>query len=401
MLTLKPHKTKIMTNKVFIALSWIALMTFANLIESSYSVGAVEDADIQTDPNFIRVNEDTIAAEKLSTMKKSVKHSKEQLANLQNWLIQEGSTFHEGIYTEIHKSGQILLKSTKKIFKGENIHVSPLSNTFNLKMAAESEKGKDMTSFKISLHSPPKTYLSTILLSEEKKGQDSQWYPYFSTLSTEDLFSRLPLNYNKDELSLLKGCSMELMIKQKLEGLKDDYKEVCKAIPGFEQEHSFEDFKKWRAVISRNKLTVIQDEANSMLVSPFTNLIQHRINNNISWEYNDTIKELTFYANQDIPADREISMSFGRLCNSRLLLNYGLVQYENEAHTQVTMDVDKYYFQDRKFFKEKLEFFETRPILNARNFTFRFNSRLQDVNMIFAMGYLRFMSVDNKADMHT
>lgn len=62
-------------------------------------------------------------------------------------------------------------------------------------------------------------------------------------------------------------------------------------------------------------------------------MLNHQTDNNVEWTWSDSQNGFIMVANRDIPRGSEICGSYGKKCNSSLLLSYGFTVAENDSNT--------------------------------------------------------------------
>ena len=113
--------------------------------------------------------------------------------------------------------------------------------------AFESDIGNHIIRNNLKLRSPKHSAIAVLFLIEDEKGTDSFWFPYIQSLPPK--LDSLPISFDKNTLSLLKGSSFLQTIMKKKSYLEEDYTTLKNNIKDFDR-FSFEKFKYFRFMIS-------------------------------------------------------------------------------------------------------------------------------------------------------
>jgi hypothetical protein len=81
------------------------------------------------------------------------------------------------------------------------------------------------------------TYLACFLVQERRKGAESYWYPYISTLPQQ--FKNVPIFFDDDEMKWLRGSMNIEKIAERKETLRIEYNNLRRFIPSFSEVRVF------------------------------------------------------------------------------------------------------------------------------------------------------------------
>jgi histone-lysine N-methyltransferase SETD3 len=90
-------------------------------------------------------------------------------------------------------------------------------------MAEESPIGTKMMyhNLKSKLLSPKHGFLTTYILQEKKKGEDSEFFPFIDILPKS--FENFPIFFTPEEKEWLKGSPFLDQVEEKIEDIKTDF----------------------------------------------------------------------------------------------------------------------------------------------------------------------------------
>lgn len=142
--------------------------------------------------------------------------------NLEKWLKDGGSKYDKlkiRFYTPIYRG----VHAANRIKAGEEILFVPKDQIITLEMAEESPIGIKMMyhNLKPKLLSPKHGFLSTYILQEKKKGEDSVFFPFIDILPKS--FENFPIFFTPEEKEWLKGSPFLDQVEEKIEDIKADY----------------------------------------------------------------------------------------------------------------------------------------------------------------------------------
>lgn len=141
---------------------------------------------------------------------------------LEKWLKDGGSKYDKlkiRFYTPIYRG----VHAASRIKAGEEILFVPKDQIITLEMAEESPIGNKMMYYNLKpkLLSPKHGFLSTYILQEKKKGEDSPFFPFIDILPKT--FENFPIFFTPEEKEWLKGSPFLDQVEEKIEDIKTDY----------------------------------------------------------------------------------------------------------------------------------------------------------------------------------
>jgi histone-lysine N-methyltransferase SETD3 len=174
------------------------------------------------------------------------------------------------------------------------------------------------------------TYVAAFLLTEKQKGSNSFYAPYITTLPKT--FPHMPVNFSSQELSLLQGSLVLREIESRQSEEKQEYADICLALPEFSR-FSFEEFVWARlCVLSRIfGITIGQKKTSAMV--PMADMLNHKKPPDTYWTYDNKLQAFVMTASLDLAGGLEIFDSYGPKANTDYLLNYGFVASYNIHNT--------------------------------------------------------------------
>lgn len=259
----------------------------------------------------------------------------------------------------------------------------PKAHIITLEMAKAAPIGAKMVAANLNLLSPKHCFLSSFLLQERKK-QDSFWWPYLNILPK--YFSSFPIFYTEEEKAMLAGSPFLDTVNEKLADIEVDYRAICEVAPEFE-EFPIEEFSKMRMAVSSRIFGMDIDEVKTDGFVPLADMLNHRRPRQTSWTYDQAKDGFIIEALEDIQRGEEVLDSYGRKCNYRFLLNYGFINRDNDA--------DEYPLKlslnpDDQFYEAK------RNLVTAQEpFTVRIMADTKEKAFEELFGLLRFIEFDD------
>lgn len=222
-----------------------------------------------------------------------------------NWLHQEDVYFPKleiEFFTDDHRG----VVSKKDILKDEIILKIPKENLISLEVAKNTPLGEQISTFMyIELNSPKHCLLTSYLLSEKLKNEESRWKHYLDILPKD--YSSFPIFYTDEELSLLDGSPFKQQILEKKEDIKKDYEIICGYIPEFSN-FCFKDFCEGRMAVSSRIFGVKIDFKKTDVLAPFADLLNHKRPRTTHWFYDERYKSFVIQSLEDIPKGLEVNI---------------------------------------------------------------------------------------------
>ena len=253
-------------------------------------------------------------------------------------------------------------KATEEIFDKDVLIRIPFEALMTLDSARQSKLGKYFTpQLEKRLNSPHHSLLSTFMLTEIDKGNESKWKYYFDFLPVS--YNNFPIFYGEKEISLLKGTQFLELINKKKREMKEDYDLLIKEIPGYDK-YDFNLFKKMREVISSRVFGVTIKGKKNDIIAPYADMLNHKRPRQTHWNYDDSCNAFVVKGLSNIKKGEEVFDSYGIKCNSRFLLNYGFTVENNEDNEfKIILILN----ESSPYFKEKMAY------LGGKNFSKKFS----------------------------
>jgi hypothetical protein len=170
--------------------------------------------------------------------------------------------------------------------------------------------------------------LAIMILDEADRAKESFWFEYISLLPSLQDFDCLPVNWDTQDLELLRGSFVysETLIRK--ERYDFQYRTLCELSTrsfDFQSRFSFERYL-WAIHCVGTRVYAFKRESDGKLVygmNPFSDLINHFKPPRVTWTFHQA-KEM-FVMNSEYAFDQgeEVLQSYGTKSNSTLLLEYG------------------------------------------------------------------------------
>tara|TARA_B100001057_G_C22795426_1_gene929415 strand:+ start:115 stop:1221 length:1107 start_codon:yes stop_codon:yes gene_type:complete len=245
--------------------------------------------------------------------------------NMLTWLKDNGALVDD-IYFKQHKKERSVF--THKSINSGHIPIKiPLSCIIHDGLGEKSKYGIMFNNNDHSKIINKKLSLIAIFMLEEMRKQDSFFFPYFNSLP--DDVSNFPVFWDTETLSLLKGSKLLNDIENRKKEFVNDYEIISACCKGFSQDYSFEEFLYVRILIGSRNFGITIDGIKRSSMVPLADMLNHSVNNNIIWYFNDSNKFFEMTANTFIGKGIELEDTYGKKNNSKMLIYYGFLLDDN------------------------------------------------------------------------
>jgi histone-lysine N-methyltransferase SETD3 len=253
-------------------------------------------------------------------------------------------------------------------------------------MAEESPIGAKMMyhNLKSRLLSPKHGFLTTYILQEKRKGEDSEYFPFIDILPKT--FENFPIFFTPEEREWLKGSPFLDQVLEKIDDIKADYDLICEKVPEYSQ-FTLNEFSEIRMMVSSRifGMNILGKKTDGFV--PMADMLNHKRPKQTSWTYSDEKGGFVIEALKDIPRNEQVYDSYGKKCNSRFFLNYGFI-VENNDGNEVPIKIFYPESDDKKEMKKEM-------INDASEFKkFRVTDNFNENIMHEFMSWLRFVEFD-------
>jgi histone-lysine N-methyltransferase SETD3 len=220
-----------------------------------------------------------------------------------NWLYNGECHFPKlelKFYSDSHRG--VVAKSD--IEKDEIILKVPKEMLISIELAKTTQIGEKIASFMyIELNSPKHCLLTSFLLGEIIKGEESSWKDYLYILPKN--YSSFPIFFTEEELSLLDGSPFKQQVIEKKQDILKDYEKICYYIPEF-ADYDYKLFCETRMAVSSRIFGVKIDFKKTDVIAPFADLLNHKRPRSTHWYYDEKYKSFIIQALEDIPKFSEV-----------------------------------------------------------------------------------------------
>ena len=278
-------------------------------------------------------------------------------------------------------------RATEDIYNDEILLRLPLESLITKEVARNGDMGKYFTDdFERKLDSPTHCLITTFLLNEIDKGNQSKWKFYTDFLPSS--YNSFPTFYGEKEYELLKGTQFLELLDNKNKNIKKDYDALITEIPGYSK-YEFNYFKKMRQVVGSRVFGVHINKTSNTIIAPFADLLNHKSFSHTYWNYDDNSTSFFIKGTSDIQKGNEVFDSYGPKTNRMFLLYYGFT-FENNTNNRFRIDLilnNNTY----PYIEEKMAFLGN----NKLNKSFIIDTNLSNkiVNNFFS--FLRFIVYNN------
>lgn len=143
-----------------------------------------------------------------------------------------------------------------------------------------------------------------------------------------------PVFFTDEEKTWLDGSRFQNMINEKIEDVKRDYELVCSEVPDFAQ-FPFEEYMEIRMIVASRIFGITIEGVKTDAFVPYADMLNHRRPRETTWYYSDEKEGFIIEACDNIPRGAPVHDSYGKKCNSRFFLNYGFINFNNDANEVV------------------------------------------------------------------
>jgi hypothetical protein len=254
-----------------------------------------------------------------------------------NWLTDNGVNMSDIEIINI-KNNERSVRTKKNLIKGDTFFLIPkklLIMSENVNKTIIGKKIINLFSDSTQLTQNIVSMSAFILLSNADYYETNFWKPYFDILPKN--LNHIPSFWSKD-LYYLKGSPILHEIRNRVKSIRSEYNKLVKnGIPLKENNISFNDYKRVRALVSsRNFNLHIEGVQNTTLV-PLADMLNHSMNADTSWGYNDQRGGYVMTMRKNVKKYNEVSDSYGRKTNDKYLLYYGFLLKEASVEIKVKL----------------------------------------------------------------
>ncbi|KAL8166795.1 hypothetical protein V2J09_008294 [Rumex salicifolius] len=179
--------------------------------------------------------------------------------------------------------------------------------------------------------------LAIVILSEQKKGQDSEWASYIGCLPLPgEIHSTI--FWDEDELKMIKPSSVCNATGNQRSQIIKEYlvvKPVLDRFPEFFQDCTIDDFTHAYALVGSRAWGSMK----GLSLIPFADFLNHD-GTSVSLVLSDDLKQISeVIADRNYAPGEEILIRYGKFPNSTLLMDFGFTLAYN-IHDQVQIQID-------------------------------------------------------------
>ena len=253
-------------------------------------------------------------------------------------------------------------------------------------MAETSPIGAKMMyhNLKSRLLSPKHGFLTTYILQDKLKGEESYFFPFIDILPKT--FENFPIFFTDEEKEWLKGSPFLNQVEEKIEDIKTDFDLICEKVPEYTQ-FTLKEFSEIRMMVSSRIFGMNIDGKKTDGFVPMADMLNHKRPKQTSWTYTDEKQGFVIEALKDIDRNEQVYDSYGKKCNSRFFLNYGFI-VENNDGNEVPLKIYYPESDEKKDMKKEM-------INDYSDFKkFRVTDNFNEGSMHEFMSWMRFVEYD-------
>jgi histone-lysine N-methyltransferase SETD3 len=179
-------------------------------------------------------------------------------------------------------------------------------------------------------------YLSSWLLQEKHRGEDSFWKPFVDT--QPQAYPHLPLFFGEHERALLQGSQLPPRVELQAQSLQREYAELCLKVPGYER-FTFDEFV-WARLSCDSRLFALKTGGlQGMCMAPLADMFNHREPPDVLWSSSPDGQCFLMTARRAVVAGAQVHTSYGGKSNDLLLRHFGFMT-DDLTHDEVHFSLD-------------------------------------------------------------
>ena len=229
-----------------------------------------------------------------------------------------------------------LCRATEDIYNKDYLVRLPLESLITTNVSRKGDMGIYFThELERKLDTPVNCLLTTFLLNEMDKGNQSKWKFYIDFLPSS--YNSFPSFYGEREYEILKGTQFLESLEQKKKSMKKDYDTLVNEIPGYSK-YDFNLFKKMKEVVGSRVFGVKINGIRDTIIAPFADLLNHKNYAHTYWNYDDKSTSFFIKGISNIQKGSEVFDSYGFKSNKMFLLYYGFT-VSNNSYNKFRIDL--------------------------------------------------------------
>jgi len=273
-------------------------------------------------------------------------HDENKFENFLSWLRIRGSNIFPLRLESDNIRGVILMKTVRdkrkiiKIPKEMLIHDGMGQNTyFGRKILRGHSSG---------IRDRLRQILILLFLLEDTE-KECLFNEYYKILPKS--FDNHPFFWNKPIMSLMKGSVIPNLINRKREVIMNDYKYIANCCPKFINHCSFNHYIYLYTIISSRSFGIRINGVKRLALIPLCDMLNHSHEPNIRYYYDSNKSRFVMENIKPIQKGSLLTNSYGNLCNSKLLINYGFVIPKN-IYNEIFIELKQQDIKTRTAFKK-------------------------------------------------
>lgn len=253
---------------------------------------------------------------------------------LAQWLT-TGGTKMDDLYLQKYAAGYRGVHMKKTVPKDEIILEIPQHLLITGEVSRESDIGRAITAANVSLSSSH-SYHAAFLIQELRKGDASFWKPYLDIFPST--YDTIPTFYSPELMAWLDASFAVDKRNQQKQSIETEYERLMKEVPEFAAMRPTAEEFCWArtVVISRIFGFWINGKKTDGLV-PMADMFNHGAVKGARWTFDDSRKGFTMTSTMTLSAGEQVFDTYGRKCNSRLLIYYGFALENNEDNEAIVV----------------------------------------------------------------
>ena len=248
---------------------------------------------------------------------------------------------------------QLTVHAQTEIQKNDTLLRYPLSLALTSEKAKTSEIGEKIIASGVKLRYS-KTCLAAFIMQERQNSQ-SFWKSYLDTLPKD--LSHIPIYFDEHKLSFLKGTTSARMVMELNQFYKEEYNNLCAAIPDFSL-YSYEEFKWALATVTSRSFEINVHGVETTVLVPMLDVLNHKNSPNVSINFSNEADVFEMTSLKKVSSGQELFALYGSKSNTYLFVTYGFIIESNEEDTATTplslSNSDPYFLRKKDLLKGKI-----------------------------------------------
>ena len=206
------------------------------------------------------------------------------------------------------------------------------------------------------------------------------------------MYKTYPIFYGEEEIKQLDGSLFQKMIYYKKESMERDYNLLCALVPEM-NDFTYVQFSTALLMIGSRVFGLKLKGVQTLGFVPYAEMFNHKRPKTTKWYFCDNRQGFVIEATKDLKRGNQVYISYGKKCNSKMLMFYGFVNLTNHDANEVSLKATTKSLDQSHDIRENIKIVMNLKQCKRKLMTiFRVNSSLKSDNMIKFLSYMRFLA---------